>query len=323
MNKFNQISNDQTFIGIDLAKDSVSVFVDSTESHFECLNNIKDLRKLAKKLKKLNPALIVLEATGGYETQCAVAFAEAELPYAIVFPKRVRQFAFGLGIIAKTDEVDAKLLAYYGRVADIKPQPLQSDELRELRALTSRRHQLIEMRLSEQNRLETSHPSMHKNIKKHLNWLVKQIEEIETDINQRIKESEAFRQADELLQSVPGVGKVLSSTLITDLPELGHLTNKEIASLVGVAPFPSESGKHKGKRFCRGGRNSVRRVLYMAALAASQFNPIIKPFYESLLEKGKLKKVALIACARKLLVTLNAMIRDNSVWQPKVDTVLP
>ena len=322
MNKFQQISNDQTFIGIDVSKDSVAIFIDSANQHLECLNQSKDLRKLAKKLKKFNPSLIVLEATGGYETLCAIAFAECNLPFAVVFPKRVRQFAFGLGIIAKTDEVDAALLAYYGKVAKIEAKPMQSSELRELSALTTRRGQLIEMRLTEQNRLETSHPSMHKHIKKHLDWLIKQITEIETDINHRIKESETWAETDRRLQSVPGVGKVLSSTLITELPELGNLNHKEIASLVGVAPFPAESGKFKGKRFCRGGRNSVRRVLYMATLNATRFNPIIKEQYDNLCEKGKLKKVAIIACARKLLVILNAIVRDTTTWLPKVKPIL-
>ncbi len=165
MNKLNQISNDQTFVGSDVSKDSVAIFIDSANEHLECLNKSKDLRKLAKKLKQFNPALIVLEATGGYETGCALAFAECELPFAIVYPKRVRQFAFGLGIIAKTDEIDAALLAYYGKVAKIQAKPMQSNQLRELSALTTRRQQLIEMRLSEQNRLDISHPSMHKNIK--------------------------------------------------------------------------------------------------------------------------------------------------------------
>lgn len=318
MNKFQQISNDQTFVGIDVAKDSVAIFIDSVNQSFDCLNQRQDLKKLAKKLKRFNPTLIVLEATGGYETLCAIAFAEVELPFAIVYPKRVRQFAFGLGIIAKTDEIDAALLAYYGKVANIQAKPVQSNELRDLSALTTRRGQLIEMRLCEQNRLATTHPSMHKNIKKHLDWLTKQISEIETEINHRIKESEIWAETDMQLQSVPGVGKVLSSTLITELPELGNLNNKEIASLVGVAPFPAESGKFKGKRFCRGGRNSVRRVLYMATLTATRFNPIIKEQYDNLCERGKLKKVAIIACARKLLVILNAIIRDNTSWQPKV-----
>ena len=322
MNKFQQIANDQTFIGIDVAKDSLAVFVDSTNQHLECLNQIKDLRQLAKNLKKLRPTLIVLEATGGYESLSATVFAEFELPYAIVYPKRVRQFALGLGIIAKTDEIDAETIAYYGKIAKIKAKPLISEQLRELEALTTRRQQLLEMRISEQNRLDTAHCSMHQSIKNHLDWLETQIAAIETEIGNQIKEDEFLQEKNKVLQSVPGVGKVLSSTLISELPELGDLTNKKIASLVGVAPFPHDSGKIKGKRFCRGGRNSVRRILYMATLNATRFNPIIKAQYDNLCERGKLKKVALIACARKLLVILNAMIRDNAIWQPKIKSIM-
>jgi transposase len=227
-----------------------------------------------------------------------------------------------LGIISKTDEIDSEVIAYYGRIAEIKPKPIESENLRELKALTTRRSQLIEIRTAEQNRLDCSPPSMHKNIKKHLTWLAKQIQQIETDIDDHIKMDESFKEKETLLQTVPGVGKVLSSTLICDLPELGQLSNKEISSLVGVAPFPRQSGNYNGKRFCQGGRNSVRRILYMATISASRFNPLIKEFYDKLLEKGKLKKVALIACSRKLITILNSMVRNNSAWNPKVKPVL-
>jgi len=263
MNKFLSLSDDQTFIGIDVAKDNLAVFVDSTAQHSVCVNQIKELRQLAKQLKKLNPTLIVLEASGGYETSAAVVFAEFELPFAVVYPLRVRQFALGVGILAKTDEIDAEVIAYYGPIAQIQAKPLQSDELLQLQAFTTGRLQLIEMRIAEQNRLETAHPKMQKNIKKHLVWLEAQIEDLETEINNRIQADETLQETDELLQSVPGVGAVLSATLLTELPELGVLSDKKISALVGVAPFPRESGKFKGKRFCRGGRNVVRRVLYM------------------------------------------------------------
>lgn len=318
MNKFLSPSDDRTFIGIDVAKDNLAVFVDSTAQHSVCVNQIKELRQLAKQLKKLNPTLIVLEASGGYETSAAVVFAEFELPFAVVYPLRVRQFALGVGILAKSDEIDAEVIAYYGRIAQIQAKPLQSDELLQLQAFTTRRLQLIEMRIAEQNRLETAHPKMQKNIKKHLVWLEAQIEDLETEINNRIQADETLQETDELLQSVPGVGAVLSATLLTELPELGVLSDKKISALVGVAPFPRESGKFKGKRFCRGGRNVVRRVLYMATLSATRFNPIIKQFYDNLCEGGKVKKVAIIACARKLLTILNAMVRNNSHWQPKL-----
>jgi len=318
MNKFPSLFDDRTFIGIDVAKDNLAVFVDSTAQHSVCLNQIKELRQLAKQFKKLNPTLIVLEASGGYETSAAVVFAEFELPFAVVYPRRVRQFALGLGMLAKTDAIDAETIAYYGRVARIEPKPRQSDERLQLQALTSRRLQLIEMRIAEQNRLDTAHPKMQKNIEQHLDWLVNQIQAIETEINLRLSADETLQQTDGLLQSVPGVGQVLSATLLTELPELGVLSDKKISALVGVAPFARESGKWKGKRFCQGGRNSVRRVLYMATLSATRFNPVIKRFYDNLCERGKVKKVAIIACARKLLTILNAMVRNNSHWQPKL-----
>jgi transposase len=229
-------------------------------------------------------------------------------------PRRVRQLALGLGIIAKTDEIDASVIARYGRLADIQPKPLESDELRELQSLTDRRTQLIEMRLMENNRLGTAHPAMHKEIKQHIKWLEGHIRKLDDEIARRIARSEVWSRKRELLTSVPGVGSVLASTLITELPELGLLSHKKIAALVGVAPFPRDTGKFRGKRFCKGGRNSVRRVLYMATLSAARFNPVIKTFYDRLCGNGKLKKVAHIACARKLLVILNAMARNEIKW---------
>lgn len=213
MNKFIQISNNQTFVGIDVAKSSLAVFIDSTGEHLECPNQPKDLTKLARRLKKLAPTLIVLEATGGYETPAAAVFSEFGLPFAVVFPKRVRQFALGW-------------------IADIDAKPLLSDELHRLNALTTRRTQLIEMRIAEQNRFDVSHPSMQKNIEKHLCWLESQITAIEEEIDASIKDNQELQEKDDLLQSVPGVGKVLSSTLLTQLPELGILSNKEISALV-------------------------------------------------------------------------------------------
>lgn len=311
---YNESHSEKPFIGIDVSKDALEIFVDSTASRIVCANRMPDLDRLCKEFKKITPELIVMEATGGYETKAAIAFAEADLPFAIVFPRRVRQLALGLGIIAKTDEIDARVIACYGRTAGIKPKPMESNELRSLQALTTRRSQLIEMRLMEENRLDTVHPSMHKEIKEHVAWLCRRIQKIEAEIARQISCNEAWNQRSELLQSVPGVGAVLASTLITELPELGTLSHKKIAALVGVAPFPRDTGKSNGRRFCKGGRNSVRRVLYMASLSAARFNPVIKEFYDRLCQKGKLKKVAHIACARKLLLILNALARDNLKW---------
>lgn len=215
---------------------------------------------------------------------------------------------------AKTDDIDARVIAYYGRVAGIAPVPIASKELRNLAALTNRRHQLIDMLRAEQCRLDKFEDASHRSIKKHIRFLQRQIEETETEIQLQIKQCPQWNETDALLQSVPGVGPVLSSTLITDLPELGHLSRKKIAALVGVAPFARDTGKSFGKRFCKGGRNSIRRVLYMATISATRFNPVIKAHYQSLSSPGKLKKVALIACARKLLVILNAMTRTNTPW---------
>lgn len=314
MRKIELNENEKPYVGIDVSKDTLEVFVDTLSRRTVSPNRPTDLKRLAKDLKKLSPELIVMEATGGYETLAAMTFAEAGLPFAIVFPRRVRQLALGLGVIAKTDEIDARVIAYYGRVARIEPKPLSSDELRQLQALTTRRSQLIEMRLMEGNRLDTAHPSMRKAIKQHIAWLTHQVENLDAEIDHCIERSDTWQKTRNLLTSVPGVGPVLASTLITELPELGSLSHKKIAALVGVAPFPRDTGKSSGKRFCKGGRNSVRRVLYMAIISATRFNPVIKTFYQRLCDNGKRKKVALIACARKMLVILNAMLRNNVHW---------
>ena len=305
---------DRPFIGIDVAKESLVIFVDYSNESFSCPNAKKELAVLAKRFSKLDPQLIVLEASGGYEKAAAEAFSQADLPFAVVFPRRVRQFAHGLGIIAKNDEIDARVIARYGRVADVQPQPQQMNELRALRVLAQRRTQLIDMRIAEQNRLETAHPSLHKSIKHLIAYLKRQELKIELDIQQSVKADQSLKEQERRRRTVPGVGPVLSSTLITELPELGLLSNKQLASLVGVAPFPHESGKQKGKRFCKGGRNQVRRVLYMATLSATTYNPVIRSFYQRLCDRGKLKKIAIITCAHKLLSILNSMTKYQTSW---------
>jgi len=317
MNKFSNI-DDRPCIGIDTGKDQLDIFADTSPKPFTCDNRPKELRSLAKQLKAMNPRLIVLEASGGYERAAVMAFSELSLPVAVVYPKRVRQFARGLGIMAKTDSIDARVIAYYARVADPTPTPIKTEEHAALEALTSRRAQLIEMRLAEQNRLELAHSSIQKDLKKHIAWIERRIDQINSEIERSIKESDIWSQTNDLLRCVPGVGSVLSSTLISDMPELGSLTSKEIAALAGVAPFPRESGRWKGQRVCQGGRYYLRRVLYMATIAATRFNPVIKDFYDRLCLRGKPKKLAIIACSRKLLVILNAMTKNNSSWSPKL-----
>lgn len=314
MNRFEHTEMvERPYIGIDVAKGELVIYIEG-HGGMACPNKVRDVTALAKKLKKLSPALIVLEATGGYERLAVGVFAKYELPYAVVFPRRVRQLAHGLGIISKNDEIDARVIARYGRIAEIRPQPPQTEQMAGLQALNTRRSQLIEMRLAEQCRLESSHGSTRRGIKRHITWMEKEIAAIETEIKQTIEQDKELNEADERLRSVPGVGPVLSSILLSELPELGRLSNKQIASLVGVAPFPRESGKSGGRRFCKGGRNRVRRVLYMAVISAVRYNPLIKQFYDRLCSKGKLKKVALIASARKLLSILNSITKNKTIW---------
>ena len=315
------IQTDGTVIGIDVAKAELVIYADREKELFSIPNHAADLRRIGKRLLKLEPRVIVFEASGGYEGLAVRVFSELGLPVAIIYPKRLREFVRGLGIMAKTDGIDARTIAYYGRVANIQPIPLPTPELQHLQALNTRRGQLIEMRIAEQHRLETAHPSIAKDIQKHLDSLIRQIESIDKKLATLIARSDNLKKISDSLCSVPGVGPVLSSTLISQLPELGRLSNREIAALVGIAPFPDDSGPRTGKRSIKGGRNSVRRVLYMATVSASRSNPVIRSYYQSLCARGKLKKVALIASARKLLITLNAIVRNSSSWQYIPDSV--
>lgn len=317
MKKINPIPADRIVVGIDVASDMLEVFIDPSGERLEVPNRRKELRRLAARLKKLGTVLVVMEATGGYEQAAADALAEAEVPVAVCYPVRVRQFARAMGILAKTDRVDAALLAAYGRMAGLKGFTAVTPEVRRLRELVSRRAQLVEARLSEQNRLATAGKADRPSIDRHIAFLVKEAERIDAQLREMVGSSDELTAADLRLRSAPGVGRVLSHVLIALLPELGALSDKQISTLVGVAPFACESGSHKGRRRCKGGRNPVRRVLYMATIAATRFNPAIKAFYEQLCQRGKLKKVALIACARKLLVTLNAMTRDCLDWDAR------
>src|SRR5687767_2252529 len=309
------IQMDGIVIGVDVAKPELVFYADREKDLFTARNASVDLQRTAKRLLKLKPRVVVFEASGGYEALAVRIFAELGLPVAVVYPKRIREFVRGLGIMAKTDGIDARMIAYYARVANIQPVPPATPELQKLQALHTRRDQLIEMRIAEQNRLETAHSCMRRDIQKHVDSLNRQIQKIEEKLAHLIAESETLSRASEALRSVPGVGPVLSMTLIAELPELGLLSNRKIASLVGVAPFPDDSGSRSGKRSIKGGRNSVRRVLYMATVSATRSNPVIRSYYQGLCSRGKLKKVALIAAARKLLITLNAIMKNNSSWK--------
>jgi len=276
------------------------------------------LEELVAYLTSQGPTLVVLEATGGYETPIAAAIATAEMAVAIVNPRQVRDFAKATGRLAKTDAIDAAALAHFAEAIRPTARPMPDEESRELSALVTRRRQLIEMRVAEQNRLRIcATKKLKKDLEEHIKWLQKRIKDHDTEVGQRIRQSSVWRDKDDLLQSVPGVGKTFSATVITSLPELGTLDRRAISALVGVAPFNCDSGKMRGKRAIWGGRADVRAVLFMATQSAVRHNSRLSALYKRLVAAGKPKKVAIIACMRKLLTIANAILRDGSPWEPE------
>jgi transposase len=303
------------FAGIDVSKERLDVALSSSEEWGET-NDEAGIRTLTKRLRDAAPELIVLEATGGFETAVAASLARAGLPVVIVNPRQVRDFARATGQLAKTDRIDARLLALFSERVRPAPKPLPDEAAQELDALLTRRRQVIEMLTAEKNRFGAAPGVLRRRIREHIRYLERQLKSVDTEISERIRQSPLWRAKEDLLRSVPGVGPVLSRTLIAELPELGRLSHKEIAALVGVAPLARDSGKMRGKRLVWGGRAPVRACLYMAALVASRQNPVIRAFYLRLRSAGKPPKVAITACMRKLLVILNAMVRANSAWNP-------
>jgi transposase len=305
------------FIGIDVAKAHLDVAVRSGPDAWQVKNEEAGIASLVARLQELAPELIVCEATGGYESALVAALAAAQLPIVVVNPRQVRDFAKAVGRLAKTDAIDASILALFAERVRPEPREIKSEEIEEFEALLTRRRQLIEMITAERNRSGiTRAVAVKKRIQKHLSWLERELGTIDHDLDQAIQDTPLWRAKEDLLRSVPGVGPILSRTLIAELPELGRLTHRQIAALVGVAPLNRDSGTFRGKRMVWGGRAPVRAVLFMGALVAKQHNPVIRAFYERLLEKGKPKKVALVACMRKLLMILNSMLRNGSRWDP-------
>lgn len=304
----------ENFVGIDVAKAKLDIFVGGEA--WQVANTPAGIGELVARMKSLEPTWIVLESTGGYESVVLGELYAAGLPVARVNPGRVREFAKSIGQLAKTDKLDARLLAKYAEIVRPALVKLPSDEEQHLAALVGRRRQLLEMRVAEQNRLDTAPKKLRASIRTHIEWLNEETKRIEKDMDDFIQQTPLWREQDELLRSVPGIGSITACTLLSELPELGHLDRKEIAALVGVAPFNHDSGRLRGKRRIRGGRTSVRSTLYMATLAAIRFNPIIKAFYNHLIANGKEKKVAVVACMRKLLTILNAILRTRQPWCP-------
>ena len=300
-------------VGIDVSKSRLDV---ATRDEVWSVGNDADaIKSLILRLQALKPNLVVVESTGGLERRVVAEMYAAGLPVALVNPRRVREFARSIGLLAKTDKVDARLLVRFGE--SIRPQPtrLPTAEEQRLSALLSRRRQVIDMLTMEKNHLFSAHPTTQDSIHKIMDVLEEELDELNHLIEDFIDHTPGFHGKDEILRSVPGIGPVSSAILLADLPELGTLDRKKIAALVGVAPFNNDSGRFRGKRRIRGGRPGIRTVLYMAALTATKFNPIIRSFYEHLLRQGKEKKVSIVACMRKLLTYLNAMIRDMRPWR--------
>lgn len=307
-----------TYIGIDVSKAELDVcwLQADGERELETLaNEAKARRDLVKRLAAQESVLIVLEATGGYELALVTELVDADQrQVAVVNARQVRDFAKASGQLAKTDRIDAEMIARFAEAIKPVPREFKDAQTRRLEALLARRRQLLEMRVAERNRLELAHNESAKDIRAHVRWLEKRVKEVEGKLQRVIRESPLWREKDELLRSVPGVGDVTAQQLLASLPELGELNRRQIAALAGVAPFARDSGTLKGKRTVWGGRAEVRAVLYMAALSASRYNPVIKVFYQRLREAGKPFKVALTACMRKLLTILNAMLKANRPW---------
>lgn len=302
------------WIGIDVSKTQLDVAQRPEGQRHVFLQTPVGIERLVVHVQSLNPSAIVLEATGGLEIPVASALAVAGLPVAVVNPRQVRDFAKATGRLAKTDALDAQVLARFAEAVRPVPRPLPDAATHEFSALLSRRRQLIEMRVAEHNRLGSAPRRIQQQLRKHLTWLDRQGAAIEEELAQRIKSTPSWRERDNLLQSVPGVGPTLSRTLVAELPELGTLTRHQIAALVGVAPLNRDSGTFRGRRTTWGGRAVVRAVLYMGTLAAVRWNPVLKAFYQRLRAAGKAPKVALVACMRKLLTILNAMLKHQTPW---------
>lgn len=315
------MSETRLFVGIDVAQAHLDIAVRPSGDRWQVSNDAAGVQALGAQLQDLRPALVVLEATGGLEYLVVSELALLGLPLVVANPRQVRRFAQAIGRQAKTDQLDAQVLAEFGATLRPQPRPLPDAATRELAALVTRRRQLVEMQTAERLRLRTALPPVRPQIEEHLATLARYIVTLDKELRDKIKGSPLWQAKDNLLRSAKGVGPVLSATLLTQLPELGTLRHKQLAALVGVAPLNRDSGKWRGKRSCWGGRSDVRAVLYMATRAAVRSNPAIREFYEHLIAAGKVDKVALTASMHKLLRVLNAMLKHSVPWQLAYATV--
>jgi transposase len=307
---------EQIFVGIDVAKDRLDVHLRPAGETFFVVRDAAGVGDLVSRLEALAPSLVVMEATGGFEVTVAAALGAAGLPLAVVNPRQIRDFARASGKLAKTDSLDAAVIAHFAEALRPEVRPIPDDQARLLGELVARRRQIVEMMTAERNRRrQLTSKRLIKSVERLLDALQRELSELENELDDTIRGTPAWRDAENLLTSVPGVGGTVARTLLAELPELGRLDRKAIAALVGVAPFNRDSGTLRGKRTVWGGRASVRSTLYMAALVASHHNPVLAAFYQRLVQAGKPKKLALTAVMRKLITILNAMLRDNRPWQ--------
>ncbi len=307
-----------TVVGIDVAKAELVWAQRPAETVAAVPNDPAGIARLVDELRALRPTLIVLEATGGYEAALVAALATAGLPVVVANPRQVRDVARATGQLAKTDHLDAHILALFAERVRPEPRPLRDADTQLLAGLLARRRPLIEMLTAERHRLGTALPPIRRSLNKHIQWLERQLADVDHDIDQAVQASPVWRAKENLLRSAPGIGRVVSRTAVGFLPELGQLSPRQIAKLVGVAPLARDSGALRGRRLVWGGRAPVRAALYMGTLVATRCNPVIRAFYQRLLAAGKPKKVALVACMRKLLTILNAMVRTNTPWNAEL-----
>lgn len=304
------------YAGIDVGKSWLDVAIYGKEETKRYQNDEAGIEELLDQIIGIQPQLIAVEASGGYERQVVETLILREFKVSVVNPTRVRALAKAMGLLAKTDRIDAQLIATYAKKIQPEPKKLQEKSEMELKALVIRREQLVEMRTAEKSRLGTVSEKMKEVIREHIHWLTEQIDLIEIEIKELLDYLPNWKTQTERLQTIPGVGFISAVTIVVDMPELGQLDRQKIAALAGLAPYNQDSGKKRGKRRIFGGRKKVRRVLYMSCLSATIHNPVISKLYKRLIEKGKVFKVAITACMRKLLVIINAMIRDKSTWNP-------
>lgn len=308
---------EEVFVGVDVSKAMLDVRIEPLGESFALAHDDDGMARVAMRLCEVSPTLIVMEATGGMETRVATELAARGLAVAVVNPRQVRDFAKATGQLAKTDRIDAQILCAFARAIRPAVRPMKDELTRELDDLVTRRRQLVQMRVQETLRLHSASRLQAKSLKAHIGWLDKRIVDIETDLGKRLRNCELWRVKDDLLQSIPGVGAIVSRSVLTGCPEVGALNRHQISKLVGVAPLNNDSGQHRGQRHIWGGRAEVRSVLYMAAISAMRCNSAIKAFAMRLRNAGKPAKVVIVACMRKLLTIMNVIIKNNTPWNPK------